>query len=218
MKNIGKSILIITALFVVLILTGCTAAKIIIPDIISTDEDTAKNTITGLGLIPVIQEMYSDVIGEGLVAKTSPATGVQVEKTTKVTIYISKGPKIIYSNSSTISWYNISSSVADQYDFYAPYIDDGVLKIEMQATINTSEDVELRGFGTASISDTFDKTVPVSYSYDNAIVTKGETQNITLSIPIKDLDVQKPTTIYVVLPIYVNGEDQSIYLTFTMSW
>ena len=126
--------------------------------------------------------------------------------------------KIARCESSAIAWNNVFSSVADQYEFSAPYKDGGEIKLVMDVSFLTSANVELRGYGTASLSDSFDTSVQVSYYFDSTKVTSGETQSITLSIPINDFGVQKPKEIYVRLPILLDGEDAFILLTYDMVW
>jgi hypothetical protein len=99
------------------------------------------------------------------------------------------------------------------------YIEDGYLVIELDATINTTYKYRWRGYGTAAIRDTFDKVVPFDYSYGKEDIKKGETQKIVLRIPVRDLDVQKPTTLSVKIELYRNQKTEDrLRMDFTFAW
>jgi hypothetical protein len=85
--------------------------------------------------------------------------------------------------------------------------------VEWRDDNNTGE-----GFGNASISDTFDKSVPIRIVYDTQSNGSGESQSIVLKIPVTDLEVQRPTTVYLELFANVNGAKDTIELSFNMSW
>ena len=46
----------------------------------------------------------------------------------------------------------------------------------------------------------------------------GEYQKITIRVPVSDLDVQKPTTLYCRLATYVGGREMDIRLEFDITW
>ena len=74
-------------------------------------------------------------------------------------------------------------------------------------------DGELIGIG--SITDTFDKTIPVSAKYEKQTWKANESQSFTLEIPLKDLNVSKPTDMY--LRLYTNN-DNDIRINFYITW
>lgn len=123
-----------------------------------------------------------------------------------------------YAESSVIKWQYLDYNYKDDYNLSTPYIENGYIYIPIEVQINAPLTVQYRGFGTASVNDTFDKTVPMKYEYEESTVTKGVFQNLMLRVPISDLDVQKPTTLYVDLAVFINGNYGSIKLEFDMSW
>lgn len=128
---------------------------------------------------------------------------------------VETGP--VYASDSVIRWYSVDS-VKDEYKLYTPYIENGYLYIDIETQINAPNTVQYRGFGSASITDTYDKVVPIKYEYEKSTVTKGEYQNITIRVPLQDLNVQKPTTLYCKLAIYYAGNHKDINLEFNISW
>lgn len=71
-----------------------TATMVTIPILEGVDQSTAEKRLTALGLEPDFQDETSADIGAGLVIRTDPAAGEQVDPTTDpvVTVYISTGP------------------------------------------------------------------------------------------------------------------------------
>lgn len=72
--------------------------------------------------------------------------------------------------------------------------------------------------GIASVNDTYDKSVPVSAYYTNQEYIANEAQEFVLEIPLGDLDVDKPTSMYIKLFADVNGTSKNIEVSFTISW
>lgn len=198
-----------------------------IPDIADTDEETAKNLLSSNGLIPSVKYEYNDDIEQGNVIKTEPAIGIKVEQNSKVTIYISKGSSFIISKDSRISWKNISAEGKDKWEFVSPYIKEDTLYINCEK-VSFSVPIKWRdtyndGFliGDASINDTFKKTVPVQAKYEKQSWKANEKQKFTLEIPLGDLNVSKPTDMY--LRLYTDTEDKNgnyyiVFIDFTMTW
>ena len=206
---------------VALALTAC-GSSLVVPDIKGVDEATAKTLLAGKGLIPAIEQKFSDTVESGQVIKTVPAAGSSVEPDSRIRVIISKGPSRIDASDSSIEWYSLGYQ-DDDWNFSSPYIEDGVLKIECQPKFAVSmswRDPQSNGagFGRASISDTFDKTVPVSIEFSKQTWPADARQNITLSVPVSDLDVQQPTTLYLELYTKVNGDDTDLKINFSISW
>ena len=198
-----------------LVLVSCAASTVVIPDISSVDEATAKTLLSQKTLIPSIEYEFSDSIDKGLVIKTVPIIGSSVKQDEKVKIWISKGPRKITSSSSWVEWEN----GADEYDFFAPYIEDGILIIE--STMKFSKKYELKdyenggaGYGRASINDTFSKTVPLAIETEDKIFSANTLESFKIKIPVNDLDVQKPTTIYI--EFYLTTNEYT--MNFSISW
>lgn len=222
MKQRINSLAVIAVL--ALALASCSSPKVKVPDLSGTDVSSAKSIITGLGLVPTVEEEYSDEIEAELVISTDPVSGMEVEPNSKVKIVVSKGPSRIDSADSTITWTYVSSYGKDEWNYYAPYIEDGKLHINCH-DVKFSSSVKWRdpqsegeGFGQASITDTFDKSVPLRIIWKKQSVSYGEKQDLEIVIPVTDLDVQKPTTLYLRLFAEINGEQQDVKLTFTITW
>lgn len=184
---------------------------LLVPDIFEVDESTAKNILSSSSLIPVIKYEYNDSVDDGLVIKTSPDIGSEVDKNAKVTVFISQGPVFIQSTNSTISWWHVTGSSNDDWEFYSPTINEGVLEIDVKPTIRSRYSFEWRLFGTASVTDTFDKTVPIRME------STGDGRYL-ISVPLADLDVKKPTTLSLKLSVFVNNNPENVRIDFSISW
>lgn len=199
--------------------TPISIPSVIIPDIKSVDESTAKILLAQKTLIPSIEYEFSDLIEKDLVIRTDPAIGSSVEQDQKVKIWISKGPKIIESINSTIEW----SDGADDFDYYGLRIEDGVLIIDMEITASKKYElykysVQNEGFGRASISDTFSKTVPIRIITDNQYFEAKTLEEFQIQLSVNDLDVQKPTTIYIEIYFVKNDRATDYKMNFSASW
>ena len=198
--------------------------RVAIPDVLDSDETTAKNILSSNGLIPKIEYEYNDYVEQGNVMDVSPGIGSKVEKNSKVTVYVSKGSSIIYSKDSRISWNNISTG-DDNWEFISPYIKKETLCIECK---NVSFSVPIKWLdkyndgdliGEASINDTFSKVVPVKAKYEKQSWKANEKQKFTLKIPLGDLDVSKPTNMYLRLfTEMMDGKSYTVFVSFSMTW
>ena len=208
----------IIALIIISIIFIISKLGIEVPSLYEVTEQTAISILTNNSLIPNVTYEYSDYAKEGTVFRTYPAGGTRVKENSVVEIVVSKGPSYILSKSSTMEWWDVNYNRKDSWNFYSPYIKEGYLYIDCQATFGSSFNWKDNGFGTASVNDTFDKTVPLKINIDNSNVQSGINQEFTLVIPINDLDVQKPTTLYTLLCIERNGKQEDIRVNFTISW
>lgn len=188
-----------------------------VPDVLDVEEDVAKNIISTNGLIPNIKYEYSDTIEEGHVIKTTPSAGASIVKNSKVDIIISKGAKRIDIKDGTIGWYHIGNG-EDEWEFNEAYIEEGTLNLVCKATFAESIEWKSSGFGNASINDTFSKTVPVEIEHESTKMAAGTAYDITLQVPVNDLDVSKPTTMYLKLVALKNGKEMTVNLNFSMTW
>jgi serine/threonine-protein kinase len=69
------------------------AQQVEIPNLEGSTPEAAASTLEGLGLTPVgPQEEPSDTVDEGLVTRSNPASGEEVEPGSTVTIFVSSGP------------------------------------------------------------------------------------------------------------------------------
>ncbi len=239
----GKKLACVFLIFILIILCiGCNShngnntissneeKEVIIPDISLLDETTAKTIIAQKGLIPRIEYAYDDYAEEGLVIETDPAISTSVKEDTVVIIYISKGP----------SYYELRDAVGYMCDidgidpfkwgtqseggtkaFFSVYVEEGFLYIDMMLCCKSRYKIEFYndGFGRASITDTFDKTVPITVLSDSKTIDNtGKATYFTVKIPLSDLSVKKPTDIYVEVYFVVNGNRQTFESGFNLSW
>lgn len=203
--------------------------QIKIPDIKNVDIDTAKTLLASKGLIPRIEYEYSNICNYNSVIRTEPKIGSLVEENAAITLYVCKGYKH-YELSDAVGYMkNIVGVNAFSFGddgkartkgFYTPYVEEGYLYIKMFLACTSTYPLEFYGdFGTASITDTFDKTVPIKVIYDNKTVdNKGKTTYFTVKIPLENLDVQKPTNIYIEFDFTVNGTRRTFEAGFDLSW
>lgn len=215
--------LIVAAALMALTASGCAPTGVTVPDVIGADLNTAKSVVSSLGIVPTITEVSSEIADEGLVVKTEPKPGTDVEVGSQLKLFISTGPSKITAKDATIEWTNVGAR-QDRWDFFAPTIEDGNLRI-LISQLQLMADVEWldpkesgESFGIASINDVFDKSVPIRVLYGNQSYESAAKQRLELVIPVSDLEVRQPTNIYVKLYAKVNGVDQEIILTFTMTW
>jgi hypothetical protein len=210
------------ALILSIFLSGC-SSSIAIPDVAGSDVDTAKAVISSLGLVPTVEEEYSEFIASGLIIRTDPKNGEQLSAGSKILLVLSKGPRRVETKNSTLEWTNLTYG-QDKWEFTAPYIEDDTLNIDFSSVVFKAK-VEWKdeqengyGFGQAAINDTFDKAVPLKILYKKQTHSAGQKQDFTVQVPLSDLNESKPTTMYLQLVALVNGYEQDINLTLTATW
>ena len=199
------------------LLVACASTSIVIPDISKVDEATAKTLFAQKSLIPSIEYEFSNTVDEGLVIKSVPEIGATAKPDDKVIIYVSKGPKKITATDSNVTW----DDGRDEFQYYEhPYIEDGyfILDVELKFykkyELEYFEDNGNAGYGRASISDTFDKVVPVIVETEDKVLDPEDFEKLRIKIPVGDLDVKKPTTLY--FQIYLKGKDYD--MNVSASW
>ena len=185
----GMVIFVIAIIFIIVSNLG-----IEVPSLYGVSEDTAISILTSNSLIPNVVYEYDDNVEKGLVIRTNPWAGDKVDENSVIEVVVSNGPSFIQSKDSNIRWWYVDYYKEDDWNFTNPYIKDGYLYIECTATFGTSFNWKENGYGTASINDTFDKSVPIKLEVSNNEVTPGVEQTVNFIIPLNDLDVQKPTT------------------------
>lgn len=195
-----------------------------IPDISNVDVDTAKTILASKELIPNVKYEYHNC-DFGTVIRTEPSAGTEVEADTIVTIYVCKGYKYYELNSAVGYMKDVTGIKSFSWDddtkgFYAPYVKEGYLYIEMYLACTSTYELAFYGdFGTASINDTFDKTVLIDVLYDSKKVdNNGKKTTFTVKIPLEDLNVQKPTNIYIRFDFTVNGTRKTFEAGFDLHW
>ena len=123
-----------------------------------------------------------------------------------------------------MSWTNVSYYGSDDWHFESPYIDRGKLhinfvKVSLKASVKWKDDNNIgSGFGIASITDTFAKSVPLAINWDQQSHGYGKSQSFEVVVPVTDLEDQKPTTLYLDLYAFVNGASTSIPITIHATW
>lgn len=226
-----KSYTVLLLSFSLMFLVACGKAEseanveslVTIPDVVNIELTDGKSVLTNMGLLPVIEYEFSDSIEKDKIVRTNPSIGSDVDENSKITLYVSKGPSLIHSKDSVITWYNISNQ-QDDWQFSSPYISENILYIECYDVIFGSAMIwedrynEGFGFGTASVNDTFDKVVPVDIKYEKQSYGAGEAQSFTLIVPLSDLEVDKPTDLYLRLGAKVNGNYKEININFSITW
>ncbi len=202
-----------------------------IPDIEKLDVNTAKTLLAGKGLIPKVEYEYNNDYDYDLVIRTEPVIGSEVEEDTPVTLYVCQGPSYYELSDSVGYIWNIDgieefiwwSDAEDGWGtkgFTDVFVQKGYLHIKMYLCCKSKYDLEFYGdFGTASINDTFDKTVPIKVIYDSKEVdNKGAQTNFEVKIPLSDLGVQKPTNINIRFDFLVNNKRETFQAGFDLSW
>jgi hypothetical protein len=223
MKTLSKPLALVTAVLMTLTLASCSSPKAKVPDLSGSDLASAKTVLTNLGFVPTIQEAYSDKVEADLVIKTKPAFGTEVDTNSKVTIVISKGPKTIYAADSQLLWTYVSYG-EDDWNFDHPYIEEGKLHVKFtsvtfMASVKWKDDNENGyGFGLASITDTFDKSIPLQINWDKQYNGYGDEQSFEIVVPVTDLEVQKPTNLYLKLYAFIDGTDDEVSADLSITW
>lgn len=203
--------------------SACAPSKVKLPDLAGSDLSSAKILLTGLGLVPVVAEEYSDEVSAELVIGTDPFAGTEVDPSSKVTVLISKGPRLVTAADSTMEWTYVSYG-EDDWNFENPYIEEGKLYIKfsdvkLMAKVKWKDDQNTGdGFGLASITDTFDKTVPLTINWQRQSSSYGQSQDLVVVVPLTDLDNQKPTNLYMKLFAYIDGSDEEVKLELSVTW
>lgn len=202
-----------------------------IPDIENLDVNTAKTLLAGKGLIPKVEYEYNNDYDYDLIIRTEPEIGSEVEEDTPVTLYVCNGPTYYELPSALGSIYDIDGiepfiSWKEAEDGYGTkghtevWVEEGYLYITMYIGCKSEYEVEFYGdFGSASINDTFDKTVPIDVIYNSEkINNNGERTYFDLKIPLSDLGEQKPTNLNVNYYLKVNGERKTGRAEFDLTW
>lgn len=206
------------AILVCLVSSSC-AKKVTIPDLSNVAIEDAKNVLTNAGLIPSVEYEYSDDYVEGIVIKTDPVIGEQVELQTKVNLIVSKGPEYVDAKNSSVSWY-VTDSSEDEWNLYKPYIHEDAIYIEClprfaNAMMWKGDSV---GFGVASTDETFATSVPVTVQYKDQKNAAGTEQDIFLIIPLNGLSNERPSNVYTKLYTIINDEEVDVRVNFTIEW
>lgn len=230
MKLFKKLLCVLLAFIMVTSLCAC-GANITIPDVEKLDVDTAKTLLAGKGLIPKVEYEYNNDYDYDLIIRTEPSIGSKVSEDTPVTLYVCKGPSYYKLPNNTVGrMWDINGiegfEWSENYDgtetkgFYTLYVKEGYLYIPMYLKCVSQYKLAFYDdFGTASINDTFDKTVPIEIIYDSkAVDNKGGKTSFEAKIPLSDLGVQKPTNINLRFDFLVNDKRETFQAAFDITW
>ena len=202
-----------------------------IPDVAKLDVNTAKTLLANKGLIPKVEYEYNNNYDYDLVIRTVPAIGSEVEEDTAVTLYVCNGPSyyelpnslsVIYDIEGInhfVSWSDASNGIGTKAHTKV-WVEKGYLYISMYLGCKSTYDIEFYGdYGSASINDTFNKTVPIDVIYKSKkIDNTGKLTYFDFKIPLSDLGVQKPTNLSIKYFLLVNGKRTEGRADFDLTW
>jgi hypothetical protein len=220
--NFMKALSRITILsLVAFALVGCSSPSSELPDYSGTSAPTAETALAGLGFIPVIEEEASDSVPQGNVIRTNPQSGSIVEPGARVTIVVSSGASSIASVDSYMEWEYVGRGV-DNWEFQHPSIENNELVVratpEFSRSFSWHAFTDGKGYGLASVNDSFDKGVPIRIESSSESVSANETQDLVIRIPLAGIEVMPPTVIHMRLFIQKDGNYSEIPLVLTMTW
>lgn len=219
MENFIYRVVTMTIAVLVCLVSSSCAKKVTIPDLSNVAIEDARNVLTNAGLIPSVEYEYSNDYAEGIVIKTDPTIGEQVDLQTKVNLIVSKGPEYVDAKNSSVSWY-VTDSSEDEWNLYKPYIHEDAIYIEClprfaNAMMWKGDSV---GFGVASTDETFATSVPVTVQFEDRENAAGKEQDIFLIIPLKGLGNERPSNVYTKLYTVINDEEIDVRVNFTIEW
>lgn len=198
------------------------AKGIKIPELSNTDEDSAKNIISSMGLVPKVSYEYNDNVEFGNVVSVN--SDDKLHTGDKVSIVISKGPKFIDSKNANVEW--STKTVKDIKEFYGASIEDGILYIVLKdvqfvnavAWKDSYDQGEkfVEGFGEATVNNT---RIPIKIKSDKPKWKRKDTVKVDIEIPLSELGIQKPTEVEVELCALDSENKQiNIELSFNILW
>ncbi len=195
-----------------------------VPDVIGKAQGQAFTTLKS-GCYNVEVSSFYATTNEGQVFAVSPAAGTALAANETVRIFVSKPQDgVRYTANSLMSLGSSSSNLTGaDFGFSTPFEDKGKLYIPIRATFGSDFDWRDThdmgtGFGTAVITDQFDKEVPVIVYYTSRRAPAGEEQYFTVEVPLTDLQIQRPTSISLFLYITHSGRSESIRPKVTLTW
>ncbi len=209
-------------------------AGIIMPAVVGKTEEEAVKLVRELGIEPKMEYEFSDDYDEGIVSLCNRPANMKLHGTDSVVrLTVSKGPWVVESQNSNMTWWNLGNG-QDKWEFYNPTIDrdSNVLRIKcynvvIQKSFEWQDPYESGyGNGVACLNDSFDKTVPIKidyFAYDNGsyAVKAGEPFAVVIEIPLNELEVERPTDIYMEISICENHTDTNntkLKLRISMTW
>lgn len=216
--------------FAILTLATLCACSVAIPDITNMEEAEALEALTSKGLVASVWYKESDLIESGNVIRTDPKAGTVVQKNSTVFVFVSSYPVVedpvntglvnLASRNATVNWKNMATDGEDFWEFYAPYIKDGVLYID--CSVSFASDFEWlddedtgKLTGIASLEESLQNPVSISATYSSKQCVANERQRFELEIPLSKLGVQRPNKVY--LNLYTK-DNVAINVYFNIEW
>lgn len=191
-----------------------------IPDIIGTDLESAKTIVLNMGLVPIIEEGFSNEFLKGKVMACEPEVGTTLEKGSSVTITVSKG-SYSYVATSITGTFSSADGRAILLDGWSPVTAnisnfDNTIFISIQINDLSRENYNpdkwliATSGNDARISLSSDFTVSSIASYVNTIEsyyneddTYRQTVNLTASLDMFNTE-ELPTTVWVKIPSFID--------------
>lgn len=199
-------------------------SEVILPNIIGMTHKEALKTLAYYNLyVNFISEKTDDPdIQVGQVFKVTPSIGSSVKEKSYVTAYISSGRPTYTAHTFNYEWYNAPGSNNDDWLFDTISIQDGVMTIKGTYNINSEKKLFWRNFGTAHVVDRSNTiSIPLSFNTKEEEISRKTKKEITITIPVSDLEKNKPTTFTVNLELFVGSSkktSKSIQIDFHVSW
>lgn len=145
--------------------------KISVPDVSGQDPSAAAGTLQGAGLTlgSEVSSEYSDEFEEGMIIRTEPAAGKEVEKGTSVNYVLSKGKK-----TETVKMPTLSNKTRSQAE--AELVELGLIP---------------------NVTEVYDSTVTKGYVISQSVtpgsqVEKGMTVDIVISLGPESVEPEPP--------------------------
>lgn len=204
-----------------------TSVKIKVPNLKNTEQDIAEENLLYNGLIPLYEYKYSDDVLEGYVIETEPKQNEMVEKNERITVYVSKGPKIISLDTWAMNWGN-SSSWSDYYEIAHARIEEGKLYITLANCGIDHEPTSVEGIA-ASLDSEFINIAPIeiknmTYQYDqlDSNYYKRRNYSYDIVVSLEKFKVSRVNELYVKVK-YINDDfgietTSTVTLKFMFSW
>ena len=212
-----------------------------IPEILGTDIESAKTIVLNMGLVPVIQEEFSDSYKKDCVVGCQPEIGTTIEKGSSVNIIVSKGPSVVVSKATegTLDCYKHHVIAMDGWGIVYAEISNitNTLNVTLQInglTVNNDEDD--KWLIAASGNDSFaslspDFTVISRASYVNTATAYTNTtynsvndfdtyqQTVNINIPLDVFQTELPTTMWIRLPAVSDfWDEQTLVFKLNFTW
>lgn len=188
-----------------------------IPNVLGTDEETAKTILINHGFIPVVEYGYSDTADIGTVFYMEPRANSSAKRNSSVSITVSRG------SSNAKVWHiradDLEEGFEDDWDIQRIYIANGQLCVDVSATFGVDMEWAPIGnspdfIGAAAPDSSFNIPSGLYIDADETAYSAGETCEFTLITSIDNLGRYQPNQIYYKM-FTDHGE---IILCITMGW